>query len=133
MLIDKDGQKRSCRLAVCKSCGIEFYAVLKEINKGGGKFCSRHCSRSFQAKINALAMASGVPLYERQKRWRASVPKEVHLAHDAVAAAIANGSLLRMPCEQCGAIRVDAHHDDYAKPLDVRWLCRRHHLAHHRK
>jgi hypothetical protein len=51
-------------------------------------------------------------------------------AHNAVAAALANGELLRGPCELEGAGcygAVLAHHDDYAKPLDVRWLCRRHH------
>jgi hypothetical protein len=26
---------------------------------------------------------------------------------------------------------VDAHHDDYARPLDVTWLCRRHHQQRH--
>lgn len=28
---------------ICKSCGIEFYIKSSEINRGGGKFCSRGC------------------------------------------------------------------------------------------
>lgn len=39
--------------------------------------------------------------------------------------------LARACCEVCGAARVVAHHDDYSKPLAVRWLCRPHHLRHH--
>ena len=35
------------------------------------------------------------------------------------------------PCEVCGATKTVAHHDDYAKPLDVRWLCRSHHALLH--
>ncbi|WP_218650451.1 hypothetical protein [Brevundimonas sp. P7753] len=34
-------------------------------------------------------------------------------------------------CEVCSATRVDAHHDDYSRPLDVRWLCRAHHMEVH--
>jgi hypothetical protein len=38
------------------------------------------------------------------------------------------------PCEVCGdVLNVQAHHDDYDKPLEVRWLCRKHHQALHRK
>lgn len=47
--------------------------------------------------------------------------------------AIAQGKLIKLPCEVCQTdIDVHAHHDDYYKPLDVRWLCRTHHMEHHR-
>jgi ribosomal protein S27AE len=51
--------------------------------------------------------------------------------HDVVYQAIRRGELVRQPCEVCGATKVHAHHDDYSKPLDVRWLCSRHHRLHH--
>jgi hypothetical protein len=31
----------------------------------------------------------------------------------------------------CGNAATHAHHDDYSKPLEVRWLCRAHHSEHH--
>ena len=36
-----------------------------------------------------------------------------------------------MPCEVCGELKVEAHHDDYYKPFEVRWLCGHHHREHH--
>lgn len=53
-------------------------------------------------------------------------------AHQAVGNAIRAGKLIRQPCEQCGAV-AQAHHDDYSKPLDVRWLCTTHHAEWHRR
>lgn len=35
-------------------------------------------------------------------------------------------------CEQCHVVgQIDAHHDDYSKPLEIRWLCRRCHQRYH--
>lgn len=42
------------------------------------------------------------------------------------------GTLVRQPCEVCEA-KAEAHHEDYTRPLDVRWLCRVHHGVAHRK
>lgn len=42
------------------------------------------------------------------------------------------GKLNRLPCEICGTTeKVEAHHDDYTKPYDVRWLCFNHHREFH--
>lgn len=60
-----------------------------------------------------------------------SVPKEKARAWAAVHAAIKKGVLVRQACEVCGEQKTDAHHDDYSKPLDVRWLCHMCHEAHH--
>jgi hypothetical protein len=54
-------------------------------------------------------------------------------AHQLVWWAVKLGALTRQPCEECGRVEVEAHHDDYARPLDVRWLCRWHHGAWHRQ
>ena len=53
-------------------------------------------------------------------------------AHNAVRSAIKMGELKRQPCEVCGNEKSQAHHDDYSKPLDVRWLCQKHHYEHHK-
>jgi hypothetical protein len=41
------------------------------------------------------------------------------------------GKLVPKPCEGCGSDRVEKHHDDYTKPLQVRWFCRGCHLQLH--
>jgi ribosomal protein S27AE len=44
----------------------------------------------------------------------------------------ARGKLKPQPCEVCGTtVKVEKHHEDYSRPLDIRWLCRRCHLQEH--
>lgn len=47
--------------------------------------------------------------------------------------AIESGRIKRKPCEKCGAEKSEAHHPDYYKPLEVQWLCRKHHNEIHAK
>lgn len=90
--------------------------------------------------------------YERDKPKRRAAMDEYHRTHKerlndikaawsernpekkraavAVNNALRDGRLTRQPCEVCGA-RAQGHHDDYSKPLEVRWLCSTHHAAHH--
>lgn len=45
---------------------------------------------------------------------------------------VRRGKIVPQPCEDCGSMPTEAHHDDYSKPLQVRWKCRQCHRAHHK-
>lgn len=75
---------------------------------------------------------SRAPQPKRSGRRPKPRDPEKKRAQRAVYKALQRGTLVKLPCGVCGAEKVDAHHDDYAKPLSVRWLCRRHHGLEHR-
>lgn len=54
-------------------------------------------------------------------------PQQI-LAVRMVNKAVQKGELIKQPCEYCGSTkRIEGHHEDYSKPLEVRWLCHIHH------
>jgi len=53
-------------------------------------------------------------------------------ARQKVRNAIKKGIILRQPCMKCGNPKTQGHHTDYSKPLDVIWLCQKHHKELHR-
>jgi hypothetical protein len=67
---------------------------------------------------------------EISREWARRNP-EKREAQIKLGNALRDGRLERQPCEVCGSLKVEGHHDDYSKPLDVRWLCCAHHAEHH--
>ena len=71
-------------------------------------------------------------LYRSSQAWRKR-NRHKQRAHNVVAKALLKGLLFRGACE-CGCSEpVQAHHDDYSRPLDVRWVCDRRHKEIHRE
>lgn len=73
--------------------------------------------------------------YRQSATMRAKAGPEKNIARAAVANAVRGGRIVRpSSCESChGADRsITAHHDDYSRPLDVRWLCTACHGAAHK-
>jgi len=68
-----------------------------------------------------------------RRRYRARYPEKAY-AYGAVSNAVKRGKLIRKPCEVCGDPKVHGHHHKgYDKPLDVKWLCVKHHQAIHKE
>lgn len=45
--------------------------------------------------------------------------------------AVKDGRVKKLPCEVCGDVKSEAHHNDYSKPFEVKWFCKKHHLKYH--
>lgn len=71
-------------------------------------------------------------IYESTRSYRDKYPVK-YKAHGMVAYAIKVKNLVAKPCEICRNNDVHAHHDDYNEPLNVRWLCTKHHNQWHKE
>jgi ribosomal protein S27AE len=75
------------------------------------------------------------PERKKSKFLQLRVYRELHPERNRARArvnyAIRTGKLVRQPCEICGDPKSQAHHEDYSKPLEVRWLCDKHHKETH--
>ena len=126
--------------AFCRTCGVGFAPNLWQVAKS-----DRECPQCKRARQNARNQKRDLSAYSKAQHQRPEVKARVSAYHqrkraDAVyllkrrarrllAYAVEKGVMVRQPCDRCGAVKVDGHHHDYSKPLDVRWLCRRCHFA----
>ena len=91
------------------------------------------CNECKAAKDRAYHMQTKGRRVKKRENEKPRDPRKKR-ARLAVTNAIAAGRLVvRTTCESCGSSPTQAHHDDYDKLLDVRWLCRDCHAAVHRK
>ncbi len=96
----------------------------------------REAQKKYKRSLKGKATEHKYDASEKGKKlkanWRKKSKHKVKV-HNLVYKAISLGALVRQPCEICSKQETDAHHDDYSKPLDVKWLCRVHHTARHKK
>ena len=115
----KHKQMKDGRLNKCKSC------AKSDSTKNRGKNLDR---------IREYDRARGSRQRDGYlKEYRDKYPNK-YKAHLIVGNAIRDKKLFRMSCESCGTDdNPNAHHDDYSKPLNVRWLCSACHHQWHAK
>jgi hypothetical protein len=67
---------------------------------------------------------------EINKRWFEQHPDRKR-AQTKLGRALQKGLVKKQPCIVCGALKSEAHHPDYSRPLDVVWMCTPHHAQTH--
>lgn len=125
-----DGHLNKCRDCAKKDTA-DRHARLSQDPAWAISERKRHRIKSRKARAEGRAHVFTTE--ERQMRtdkWAENHPEKA-AAHKKVRKAIKSGTLIPQPCEKCGALEVEGHHDDYSKPLEVRWLCVPHHNEHH--
>lgn len=87
--------------------------------------------RSDLARALAQLRAGGRPSIVRIRRPLSTIEQVKVSARRRANRYHCLGRLVPKPCEKCGAEKVEKHHQDYARPLDVVWLCRPCHMQAH--
>lgn len=103
-----DGHLNKCKECCKRHANERRWANLEEARE-------RDRQRGKNPKRRAAHVASATK-YSKANPTKSRVRYKVYKAIKA-------GKLVRKPCEVCGALNTHAHHHDYSKPLDVKWLC----------
>ena len=100
---------------ICIECGNHFLADPKEVNRGGGRFCSRGCSAAHGNRLRSEGNSSS-----NARR----IARDVYIEHYGEPA-----------CIVCGSIPADVHHKDEDmtnnNPSNLEAICRSSHSRFH--
>lgn len=115
----KDGHLNICKVCRKKQVQERYY---KSENRNKLKAYEKKRFQTEERKLKAL---------EYQRKHRQETNPEKYIARNAVNNAVRDGKLIKEPCEVCKDPNSQGHHTDYNKPLEVTWLCFRHHRKAH--
>jgi len=113
----KNGKNGRC--SVCKKCFFICYNIKRRVPK----------------KINIKYITIMSPELRALKNLISKKSRLKHPIHtkarSIISHGIRDGKIIRQPCVHCGSIKSQAHHPDYSKPLEVIWVCSKHHRLYH--
>lgn len=113
------GRKCGYRCA-CKFCEQRAIRQRREINPERNRLQVKRSNSKFPERA-----------VNRILRWEKNNPHKQY-AKMQVRYEVNAGRIKPEPCCVCGFSKGNAHHVDYRKPLQLMWLCQKHHRAWHR-
>lgn len=120
-----DGSKVLCIVTECASPAIARLKCRKHYQQEyASQGFTAHKRRDAEGETSpsALARRWGIP---KQDAWQV-IHRNKSAAHSAVRYALSKGIIVKpAECQKCKkvSVRLQAHHPDYSKKLDVEWYC----------
>lgn len=122
------------RVNKCKECNkkdvsdnyrknIKYYKSYEQIRNQKRRDYISKKNKDYQKKNPEKVRALKKKWIEENKSKRA--------AHYLLSNAIRDGKIKRGVCQICSCEKVEGHHYDYTRPLNVIWLCNEHHVKIH--
>ena len=117
-----DSSCKVCRkemLNISRAKNIDYY---REYDKRRYKEDPKRKERNIKY---SKSEAGKIAAKRNKAKWLKRNPIK-RAAHIILGNAVSKGSIKKLySCESCGVtgVRIHGHHDDYAKPLEVKWLC----------
>lgn len=121
----------SCTCGTCKACKARERRTrhrLAHLDEYRDR--NRRWNRKNNSYYRKWAQENKQRRAEINRRYRQR-HREKYRAHTILNNALASGKIQKLPCSQCGNPNSQAHHEDYSQPLEVVWLCARHHSELH--
>lgn len=147
------GMTYTCNICFATSDKVEFYKgvtsrckechkkKVKENREAKAEYYRAYDAMRFQRdehrrEANRQYMQTDAGKASHRKahnKWKEANP-EKRAAHVIIGNRIRDGSIIKPDkCQDCGAGgKIHGHHHDYAKPLEVEWLCPQCHTNRHK-
>jgi len=124
------GKCKTCHLKACKEARQNRIDEIRERDRNRGRLPHR-----LEANRRYAKTEEGRAAKARAKAAWIERNKNKQAAHRAVTNALRRGLLIRSEyCERCREPeKLQGHHPDYARPLEVLWLCDACHKQIHRE
>ena len=130
----KDRSRKDGLNYICKICQSKKDKRYRENYKEEIRIRHEKYRETNKMKIKV----QGEKYYENNKKRIMAYHKKYYWEHLKESRArgkfqhyIKKGAIIRQSCEICSEPKSEGHHPSYDKPLDVIWLCRKHHKREH--
>lgn len=115
------------RLNKCAECSRAYQAQYREASSTYIRAYDRERNKTEDRRKKREAYRRSENYKSRLAKWKAKwagMNRQKTWCHQQVASAIKRGDIAPEPCFFCQSEdRLQAHHPNYDKPLDVFWLC----------